>query len=86
MMRYLTIAAEYTQSPLRDDFQGPIDPESVGLPPSIRNALEDWNTRYREIIPIAQEQRQEPSTAEKIEQLDKEGIELCNRVAEALAT
>ncbi len=31
-MRHLTLAAEYTQSALRDDYLGPMMPEEIGLP------------------------------------------------------
>lgn len=75
-MRYLTLAAEYTQSALRDDFVGTVVPEEVGLAESLGDRIRDWNERYRAVIPLDAGQRRLSPTAELIEALDEEGLGL----------
>jgi hypothetical protein len=84
-MKYLTLAADYTQSPLRDDFVGPVVPEEIGVPWELGDRIRDWNTRYRTIIPLDEAQRSHGSTAELIEALDDEGLSLVNEIADALS-
>jgi hypothetical protein len=83
-MRYLTLAAEYTGSPLRDDFTGTIVREDVGLSAALRTRIGDWNDRYRVIIPLSTEQRLQVHVAEMIAALDTEGAELVAAVEDAL--
>lgn len=44
-MRYLTLAADYTQAALCDDFSGAVAPEEVGLTESLGDRIRDWNRR-----------------------------------------
>lgn len=83
-MRYLTIAADYTDSALRDDFQGPIDPETLGLPTQLSEELRMWNDEYRRVIPLDENERQQPEIAALIRRLDGRGQELAEDVASAL--
>jgi len=84
-MRYLTLAADYTQSALRDDYIGTVVPEEVGLPGDLGDRIRDWNARYRAVIPLDESQRAQRLVAELIEALDDEGISLVNDIAEALS-
>jgi hypothetical protein len=79
-MRYLSIAAEYNQSCLRDDFEGPIEPESLQLEADLCSALRSWNAQYRTIIPLDESQRGTAETVELIRRLDQEGKGLARRV------
>ncbi|MEJ7764832.1 MAG: hypothetical protein WKF86_05005 [Acidimicrobiales bacterium] len=80
-MRYLTLAADYTQSALRDDYLGTVVPEEVGLAEDLGSRIRDWNSRYRVIIPLGPEQRAEAHAAALIEALDEEGLALTVEIA-----
>lgn len=82
-MRYLTIAADYTQSCLRDDFEGPIQPESLGLPGDLCSELHAWNEAYRRVIPLDEDERCRAEIASLIRRLDEQGRSLASRVQEA---
>jgi hypothetical protein len=75
-MRYLTLAADYTQSALRDDFLGSMVPEEVGLSEELGTRIRGWNDRYRVVIPLSEEARGSRETRELIEALDGEGVAL----------
>lgn len=79
-MRYLTLAADYTLSPLRDDHSGPVVPEEVGLSWDLGNQLRGWNDRYRAVIPLGVDDRQCQPVAELIDSLDEEGLRLAERI------
>lgn len=83
-MRYLTIAADYTQSSLRDDFEGPIEPETLHLPRALCDELREWNDQYRRIIPLSEEARSPATNADLISRLDEQGQRLAQRVEDAL--
>jgi hypothetical protein len=84
MMRYLTLIADYTQSPLRDDFVGTVVPEEIGLPWELGDRLRDWNGRYRAVIPIDVAERARGPVSELIDELDEEGLRLAAEIASAL--
>ncbi len=79
-MRYLTLAADYTQSALRDDFAGTMVPEEIGLSEGLGDRIRDWNNRYRSVIPLEEAARKSTPTAELIESLDEEGLELIGAI------
>jgi len=83
-VRYLTVAADYTQSSLRDDFEGPVEPEALDLPKALCDELRKWNDQYRKVIPLGEEARTRADTAELISRLDEQGQGLAQRVADAL--
>lgn len=83
-MRYLTLAADYTQPAVRDDYVGPVVPEEVGLSDELGDRIRDWNARYREIIPLDEKQRAVNPAAELIEALDQEGLALVKDITAAL--
>lgn len=84
MMRYLTLSADYAQSPLRDDHIGPVVPEDIGLPKSLGDRIREWNLRYRPIIPLDPAARVGRSVSERIEALDEEGQGLVDQIANQL--
>lgn len=83
-MRYLTLIADYTQSPLRDDFVGTVIPEEVGLPWELGERIRDWNRRYRAVIPVEVGERACGPVSELIDKLDEEGLRLSAEIAAAL--
>ena len=83
-MRYLTIAADYSVSCLRDDCEGGVEPEILKLREDLCHDLRTWNDKYRVIIPLDMEQRAAPDTVALIDRFDGEGLELAARVREAV--
>lgn len=83
-MRYLTLAAHYTQSALRDDFVGTVVPEEVGLSECLGDRIRDWNDRYRAVIPLGEAERRSSPTSSLIETLDEEGLELVSAIVAEL--
>jgi hypothetical protein len=83
-MRYLTVAADYTQSCLRDDFEGPMEPETLGLPQILCDELRKWNDQYRKVIPLSEEDRERATVVQLIRRLDEQGQWLAEWVAETL--
>lgn len=79
-MRYLTIAADYTQSCLHDDFEGPITPEALKLSGDLCTELHSWNDLYKQVIPLDMEQRAQNSIVALIEILDQQGMLLAEKV------
>lgn len=84
-MRYLTLAADYMQSALRDDFVGTVVPEEVGLTESLGSRIRDWNGRYKAIIPLDGAERESSPTTELIDALDEEGLLLVNAIEAELS-
>ena len=83
-MRYLTVVADYSQSSLHDDFDGPVEPEALHLPQALCDELRSWNDQYRTIIPLGEEARQRTENTELISRLDNQGQGLAQKVADAL--
>ncbi len=83
-MRYLTLAADYTNSAVRDDFAGSVVPEEVGLSDELGSAIRGWNDRYRSIIPMSADARSTTAARSTISELDQEGIRLALRMLEEL--
>ncbi len=83
-MRYLTVVADYTQSPLRDDYIGTVVPEEIGLSWELGARLRDWNDRYRAIIPLDPADRMSAPASALIDVLDDEGLNLADAIGSAL--
>ncbi|CAB4363791.1 MAG: hypothetical protein F2772_11390 [Actinobacteria bacterium] len=83
-MRYLTLTADYTESPLRDDFTGSLVPEEVGVPWELGDRLRSWNDRYRAVIPLGPDERNQADVLKLISELDTEGLGLVSEVAAAV--
>lgn len=79
-MRYLTLAAEYTQSALRDDFGGTLVPEEAGLSEDLGERIRDWSNRYKDVMPLDEDQRRASPASELIETLDEEGLRLVGAI------
>ena len=77
-MKYLTIIPDYTGSCLRDDFEGQIELEELGLPQEYISELSSWHEAYRQIIPLSDEER--VARIQEIEKLDNKGLELAKRL------
>jgi len=83
-VRYLTLAAEYNGPPLRDDFDGSLEPEDIGLPPEVASKIRAWNARYQFLFPLSPVDRSSPTNSERIESLDVEGIALAKEITNVL--
>lgn len=77
-MKYITLTASYTQSCVQDDFNGPIELNDLKLPVKILEQLDEWNNRYKSIIPLSREERSLRMAT--INALDKEGLELSEKL------
>jgi hypothetical protein len=80
-MRYLTLAADYMQSALRDQHTGTVTPEEAGLPENLSDLICDWNARYQPVISLDMENRREVATSAMIDSLDREGLMLAEKIA-----
>lgn len=83
-MKYLTLAADYTQSAVRDDFVGPVVPEEAGLSEGLGDRIRDWNSRYRAIIPLGEAARAACAARQLIDSLDAEGLALVAEITKEL--
>jgi len=83
-MRYLTLAADYTRSAVRDDFVGPVVPEEAGLSEDLGDRIRDWNSRYRAIIPLGEDARAAGAARQLIDSLDVEGLALVAEITKEL--
>ncbi len=83
-MRYLTLAADYMSSPVRDDFAGPVEPSDLGLPDALVSRLRAWNHRYQTVIPMDGAERKALPNRELIDELDREGLSLCAAITASL--
>jgi hypothetical protein len=83
-MRYLRLAADYGQVSLRDEQAGPTTATELGLPSDLVEDLKAWNERYQRVIPAGIDQRRVDPMASLIGELDQIGIELAERIADAV--
>lgn len=83
-MRYLVLAADYMELSLRDELVGSAQIDQLGLPTSLLEDLRDWNERYQPIIPRDVAERSSSQVSLLIESLDREGLILAGRIANAL--
>lgn len=78
-MKYLTIMPDYTGSCIKDDFSGePIDLDSMELPEDFLEKILSWQSAYRKIIPLPEEERKK--LFEEIENLDNQGINIARKL------
>jgi hypothetical protein len=78
MMRYLTVMPDYTQSCIKDDFDGYLELGELGIPQDFIDEVTEWHSVYREIIPLDDASRK--SVMEQIDELDKQGLEIAKRL------
>lgn len=81
-MRYLTLAAEYTGSCIKDDFSGQLEYSTLRLNDELSEELESWNEEYKKIIPLDIESRKLISNT--IDALDEVGISLARKLAKSI--
>lgn len=82
-MRYLTLAADYREPSLVDERDGPMRVDDLGVP-GLGDAIVAWNERYQLVMPAGIEERRANPMASLINQLDRAGCSLAERVAAAL--
>jgi hypothetical protein len=81
-MRYLVVVAHYTSSPLQEKGGGLLQPEDLGLPAELCDALREWNEEYRDLIPLDAGGRK--AERAEIEFLDQRGLQLASAVERSL--
>jgi hypothetical protein len=82
-MRYLTLIPDYTQSCIKDDFNGIIEVEELELPQDFIAKILSWHLAYRKIIPLDAYQRE--ILINEIEELDREGLKLAKELSKLLS-
>jgi|HubBroStandDraft_4_1064222.scaffolds.fasta_scaffold54648_2 hypothetical protein len=81
-MKYLTVNADFQGTGLKDDFEGPIKPESLNLPEALIQRISKWLSDYQPIIRGGAEGRQERQR--EIKELDERGLEIAREVRDCL--
>ena len=82
-MKYLTLAPDYTNSCLKDDFDGYIQLAELNLSNDLIRSLQKWHEDYRAIIPLSTDQRRK--VISKIYNLDKIAIDLAKKISKEVA-
>jgi len=77
-MKYMVLMPDYTGSCLRDEFEGELNIDELGLSTQIINELKNWHNKYRKIIPLSMEERE--AVVERIEELDRNGINIAKKL------
>lgn len=81
-MRYILVWADYMSSGLRDEFEGEVDAEELGLPPALSHQIKNWVAKYQSITPLDGEERALKSA--EIDLLDQEGLRISKAIQSAL--
>lgn len=84
-MRCLVLGADYRHVLLRDGQAGQVEPGELGLPAQLIDDINDWNEKYQVIIPRDMSERSSNSVASLMQSLDRLGLKLAERVAEAVS-
>lgn len=77
-MRYLILSAEYLGSCLRDEFNGEVELNSLGISPELIEEITSWQNSYAKFIPMSNDQRH--SFLTDMEELDISGIEIAKKL------
>lgn len=77
-MRYIIVMPDYTGSCLRDEFDGELPIQSLDLSENLVQEIESWHALYRKIIPLESEERKR--NKKQIEKLDKDGIQIAQKI------
>ena len=83
-MRYLTLAADYQEPSVRDEGSGSVSVDNLGIPAELRDDLLAWNARYQAIVPMSMEERRAGPWAALIDELDRSGLKLAERLGAAV--
>lgn len=78
IMKFLTIASDYTSFCIQDDFEGSIKLDQLGLPKDFIREINAWNQAYKIIIPLSEEERN--ARMHEIELLDQHGLEIAKKL------
>jgi hypothetical protein len=81
-MRYLTLSADHQRFSLVDD-ASMAQVEQLGLPGDLLADLVAWNRRYQRVIVAGTAERADEPLASVIEELDRTGVALAERIAAA---
>jgi hypothetical protein len=81
-MRYLTLSADHQEFSLVDD-ASMVQVDQLGLCGDLIADLIGWNRRYQRVIAASVEQRADEPLASVIDELDRTGVVLAERVAAA---
>lgn len=84
-MKYLNLAADYQDLALGDEESGPITIDDLGLSAELVDDLVEWNERYQSVIPKSMDERYVDEVASLIDELDRAGLALAERVASEVA-
>jgi hypothetical protein len=77
-MRYLTITADYLGTGVKDDYAGPVDPQTLNLPQEIIQRISRWVAAYQPLILLNDNDRS--FRKEEIERLDQDGLALARDI------
>jgi hypothetical protein len=80
-MQYLSLSADYGCVSISSEAAGPIGPERLGLPKELVGQLCVWNDRYQQVISADLRARRSEPLASLIQDLDREGLALADRIA-----
>jgi hypothetical protein len=81
-MRYLTLSADHQQFSLVDD-ASMVQVEQLGLSEHLLADLVAWNRRYQRVIVASLQERADDPLASVIDELDRTGMVLAERIAAA---
>jgi hypothetical protein len=81
-MRYLTLSADHQQFSLVDD-ASMVQVEQLRLPGDLVADLVAWNRRYQRVLTATVGERGEEPLASVIDELDRTGVALAERIAAA---
>lgn len=83
-MRYLTLAADYGDLSLQDEQLGTVSVKRLDVPAALIDDLVAWNDRYQKIMPLGIDERVQDPVPAVISDLDRQGLDLAQRLAMAL--
>lgn len=77
-MKYMILMPDYTGSCIRDEFEGEVNVDELGLSTQMISELKSWHNEYRKIIPLSLEERE--ASVDQIEELDKMGLHIAKKL------
>jgi len=81
-MRYLTLSADHQEFSLVDD-ASMVQVDQLGLTGDLIADLIAWNRRYQRVIAASAQDRTDEPLASVIDELDRTGVALAERIAAA---
>jgi hypothetical protein len=83
-MKNLTLSADYLDFGLQEDGLGSVNVADLAVPASLVDALVAWNGRYQEIILMEVDDRRTSEARSLIDELDREGLVLAQKISEGI--